>query len=198
MRLTAQLIAMTLVAVATGAQADERIEAALALTVSEDGAIRVPAVDFRAEWTALGTWVVNGGDVVDDVSGAQGLHVTYTQPGVVTHYREHGAFPDGAVLVKELLGAGTQLMTTGVISHPGSLQGWFVMVKDTKGRFTETPNAGLWGDGWGWAYFDATDPHETTTQDYAAECLGCHVPAEETDWVYVWGYPVLGGPSVAD
>ena len=64
------------------------------------------------------------------------------------------------------------------------------MVKDGTGRFAGNK---LWGDGWGWAYFDATDRTKTTSTDYETGCKGCHVPAEATDWVYVQGYPVLTG-----
>jgi hypothetical protein len=32
---------------------------------------------------------------------------------------------------------------------------WFVMVKDSKGSF---PGNDLWGDGWGWSWFDAGNP----------------------------------------
>lgn len=48
------------------------------------------------------------------------------------------------------------------------------------------------GDGWGWALFEATEPSATVTKDYSQECLGCHVPAQRTDWVYIQGYPTLG------
>ena len=47
------------------------------------------------------------------------------------------------------------------------------------------------GDGWGWAYFEGEDPKNSTTESYDAECKACHVPAQNTDWVYVQGYPVL-------
>jgi len=45
--------------------------------------------------------------------GAAGLHNVYTQRGVAEYFRKNGAFPDGAVLVKELLKAVTAPMTTG-------------------------------------------------------------------------------------
>jgi hypothetical protein len=106
----------------------------------------------------------------------------------VDAYRETGAFPDGAVIVKELFAAATEDMTTGRVSHAHEVEGWFVMIKDAKGRF---PDHGLWGDGWGWALFYADDPSTTVTEDYEAECIACHIPAEETDWIYVEGYPQL-------
>lgn len=169
-------------------------EVANGFTVAADksGNIRVPSIDYRAEWRVLGSWIVAGGDEVGGESGASGVHVVYTQPGVIEHYRQTGEFPDGAVLVKELLGAKTSAMTTGVVSYASELEGWFVMIKDRKGRFSENP---LWGDGWGWAQFEADDPATTITEDYKSACLQCHVPAKETDWVYVKGYPPLKGPG---
>lgn len=193
MRRIALPAALALAAFAPAAA--EEIADGYAVAVGPDGAIRVPAVDYRAEWTLLGTWVVGDGAEVDGVAGAAGLHATYTQPGVAAYFREHGAFPDGAVLVKELLAAETQAMTTGVISHGTELEGWFVMVKDTEGRF---PENGLWGDGWGWAFFTPDAPDETLTTSYVDECLACHVPAQDSDWVYSWGYPVLAGPARAE
>lgn len=62
------------------------------------------------------------------------------------------------------------------------------MVKDTRGRFKSN---GLWGDGWGWAFFNADDPATSVTEDYKAECIPCHVPAEKDAWIYVRGYREL-------
>jgi hypothetical protein len=73
-------------------------------------------------------------------------------------------------------------------SHAHEVEGWFVMIKDAKSRF---PDHGLWGNGWGWALFYADDPATTITEDYEAECIACHIPAEATDWIYVDGYPNL-------
>ena len=42
-----------------------------------------------------------------------------------------------------------------------------------------------------WALFQAGDPKTTVTENYKDDCLGCHVPAQDNDWVYVEGYPVL-------
>jgi hypothetical protein len=49
----------------------------------------------------------------------------------------------------------------------------------------------LWGDGWGWSWFDAADPSKTTSTNYKFDCLTCHVPAKASDWVYIDGYPAL-------
>jgi hypothetical protein len=34
-------------------------------------------------------------------------------------------------------------------------------------------------------------PDKQVATDYKKDCLGCHIPARGTDWVYVQGYPVL-------
>ena len=80
-------------------------------------------------------------------------------------------------------------MTTGHASFWDDDAGWFVMIKDTKDRFKDS---GLWGDGWGWALFDASDRTKPTTKNYKAECIACHLPTRKTDWVHVWAYPPLG------
>jgi hypothetical protein len=55
-------------------------------------------------------------------------------------------FLTARVLVKEVFRAGTEDMTTGTVSHAQTLKGWFVMMKDNKGRSRGNK---LWGDGWG-------------------------------------------------
>jgi hypothetical protein len=79
-------------------------------------------------------------------------------------------------------------MTTGTVSHAQTLKGWFVMVKDSKNSH---PGNMLWGDGWGWSWFDAGNPMQTTSTNYKTDCLPCHVPAQATDWIYTSGYPTL-------
>jgi hypothetical protein len=153
--------------------------------VDSAGNISVPT-DYR-QWAFLGSWhVVAKG--AGDGAGVAGFHTVYTQPSSVTHYLNTGEFPDGAVLVKELLKVDTDELTTGDASWPTQIEGWFVMVKDTKGRFPGSP---LWGNGWGWALFNADNANQTVTRNWRTECLGCHVPAKSTDWVYTQGYPVL-------
>jgi Cytochrome P460 len=127
------------------------------------------------------------------VAGSQGrgskeLHLVYASPETVAAYRKNGRFPDGSVLVKEVFQAATGQMTTGAVSRADILEGWFVMVKDRKGRYAGNK---LWGDGWGWSWFDAANPSKATSTDYKADCLSCHEPAHASDWIYVGGYPSL-------
>jgi hypothetical protein len=149
--------------------------------VDKTGAISKPA-DVRDRYQALGTFSVV------DLNGDTELHYTYASPGTAEDYRKTGKFADGTVLVKEVDGTDHGQMTTGEVHWASGTKVWFVMIKDEKGRFSGNP---LWGGGWGWALFKSDAPDKQVATDYKKDCLGCHVPAKATDWVYVQGYPVL-------
>ena len=155
------------------------------LSVDENGNIHLPNVDFQRDWTALGTWAIAA---EEGTQGSEGFHTVYTQPQSVTSFRKTGKFPNGTILIKELYEAITEEMTTGTVSRVKETTGWFVMIKDTNGRFPNNPS---WGDGWAWAQFDADDKKSSTSSNYKDDCLSCHEPAKNTDWVYLEGYPVL-------
>ncbi len=158
---------------------------ALELSVDEKGNIRLPNVDFQRDWTALGTWAIAA---EEGAPGSEDFHTVYTQPKSVTAFRKSGNFPDGTIIIKELYEAITEEMTTGKVSRIKETTGWFIMVKDTKARFPDNP---AWGDGWAWAQFDAGDRKNSTSSNYKDDCLSCHEPAKNTDWIYLEGYPVL-------
>lgn len=149
--------------------------------VDKAGIIRKPA-DYRDRYQALGVFSVA------DLNGAVELHYTYAPPGTAEYYRKNGKFADGTVLVKEVFGSDHGQMTTGDVHWAKGTKVWFIMVKDEKGRYPGNP---LWGDGWGWALYKSDAPDKQVATDYKKDCLGCHVPAKMTDWVYVQGYPVL-------
>lgn len=155
--------------------------------VDSNGNIHVPE-NYRLDYQYLGTWAV----AADDGRGSKEIHVVFASPGVAEGYRAGGGFPEGTVLVKEVFVAATGSMTTGTVSHSQILKGWFVMIRDTSGRHAGNK---LWGDGWGWSWFDASNPTKTTSTDYKADCRACHVPAQATEWIYVQGYPSLGSPG---
>jgi len=152
--------------------------------VDAGGNLHVPR-DYHTTYQPLGSWAV----AADEGRGAKELHVVLASPGSIEAYRKDGRFPDGTVLVKEVFEAATKEMTTGTVSHAEKLKGWFVMVRDSKN--TAHPGNPLWGDGWGWSWFDADKPLKTTSTDYHNDCMGCHVPATPTDFIYVQGYPSL-------
>ncbi|MBE1273828.1 cytochrome P460 family protein [Enterovibrio baiacu] len=150
--------------------------------VDADGNIAFPE-GFRTSMVHLGSWFVPDG-------GASGFHGVYTEKETVEAFRKTGKFPDGATLVKELRAHASGDFTTGagVNYETGNLKQWFVMVKDTEGRFQDS---GVWGDGWGWALFKPDNLGVNVSSDYKTDCLGCHIPAKDKDWIYTEAYPIL-------
>jgi hypothetical protein len=149
--------------------------------VDKTGNIRKPA-DYRDHYEALGTYAVA------DLNGNTDMHYTYASPGTAEHYRKTGEFADGTILVKEVLATDHAQLTTGDAHWATKTKVWFVMIKDEKGRYSSSP---LWGNGWGWALYKSDAPDKQVATDYKKDCLGCHIPAKTTHWVYVQGYPVL-------
>jgi hypothetical protein len=154
------------------------------LAISDaEGNLHVPE-DYRSVYEYLGSWAV----AADEGQGSKQLHTVYASPGTTAAYRKNGQFPDGTVLIKEVYQAKTGPMTTGVVSHADALQGWFLMLKDSKNSHPENK---LWAEGWAWSWFDASNPQKTTSTDFKSDCQSCHEPAKATDWVYSSGYPPL-------
>jgi len=179
-------VVLTLGSMAANGQSERRLsggDATLAAVVDQQGNLHVPP-QYRASYEFLGTWAIAANKGV----GSGELHTVYANPGTIAAYHISGHFPDGTVLIKEVYETATAPMTTGTVSHAQTLKGWFVMVKDSKNSH---PGSSLWGDGWGWSWFDAGNPMKTTSTSYKKDCLSCHVPAQATDWIYTAGYPAL-------
>ncbi len=165
----------------SGAQAQEKSET-FSPYVDAQGKISLPK-DYRAKFTYLGSWAVPV-----EKSPGQGFHDVFTQPESVEVYKKTGKFPDGTVLVKEIRKINSGKMTTGQAYWAGDIAVWFVMVKNDQGRFKNNPN---WGMGWGWALFEAKDPNKNVSTNFQKDCKECHIPAKNTGWVYIQGYPTL-------
>lgn len=180
----AVIVIASIAAIAIGSLSEART-AAPAPVIDGQGNLRVPD-RYRTRYEALGAWAVRTGAT----AAVAQMHVVYASPGTIEHFRTLGHFPNGTVLIKEVWDANTAPMTTGTVSHPDRLKGWFVMVKESRNLH---PANKMWGDGWAWSWFDADNPSKTTSTDYMKDCKGCHVPAKSTDWIYVNGYPALRG-----
>lgn len=154
--------------------------------VSKEGAIDLPK-DFRKGLAHMGSWYVPDGD-------ASGFHDVYTEQATIDYYRKTGNFPDGATIVKELRHGSSGNYTTGkgVAYANANIKQTFVMIKDSTNRF---PGNALWGDGWGWALFTPDNKGVNVATNYKTDCLGCHVPAKQNDWIYVEAYPTLNNPE---
>lgn len=148
----------------------------------ENGKINLASMDFARDWESLGTWSVDA----NDDGEVNELHKVFASPGTISHFNEHGSFEDGTVLVKELHAVETNALKTGQASSSTGAFGIFVMIKDSSNQFDGKPN---WDKGWGWAFFEPDEPNEDVMP--LNKCIECHIPAQDTDWVYTFGYPAL-------
>lgn len=150
--------------------------------IDAQGNIALPT-NFELDWVHLGSWaVLDQGQVKD-------FHGVYAPREEVLFYQRNGRFPDGAILVKDVRKARGSKHTTGDAFWAEDIQVWFVMVKDEKKRFPGNP---LWGEGWGWGLYKGGDRQRQAATDYKKDCLQCHVPVKDKDWLYAYGYPILG------
>jgi len=136
---------------------------------------------YRDSWAHLGTYFVIGNS-----QEGHSMHLVYTEKRYLDSYNKTGEWPDGAVLVKEVMRTTGAQLTTGASNWATEPDVWFVMVKDKQRRFADNP---LWGEGWGWALFKSDAPNRQVATSYKQDCRNCHVPAKTTDFVYIQGYP---------
>lgn len=101
-----------------------------------------------------------------------GIHHIYVNDVGLKAAKAHGTYPDGAVIVFDLLewneaeGAYTE----------GARKLVAVMHKDSK-RFKDT-------GGWGFEGFKAGDPKQRVVTDAANQCFNCHAAQKEHDAVF--------------
>jgi hypothetical protein len=115
--------------------------------VDKTGNIGMPS-NYRDTFQMMGAYAVV------DPKGNE-LHYSYASPGAIDSYRRNGKFADGSVLVKEVYGTEHAQLTTGNANWASNIKVWFVLIKDSKGRYANSP---LWGEGWGWALFKSDAP----------------------------------------
>lgn len=100
-----------------------------------------------------------------------GLHHIYVNAKGLSAYKKGGTFPDGTLIVFDLLEAN---MDQGAyIEGPRKFIG--VMQKDSK-KFKGT-------GGWGFDAFEK-DTKNSFVKDSGKECFNCHVSQKEKDYVF--------------
>jgi len=121
------------------------------------------------DWTHVKSMVIEEGHPLHDAFG--GIHHIYANALALEALQANSEFPDGAVLVFDLLEARreNQSLTEGSRKVVG------VMQKDSK-AFTAT-------GGWGFEGFKG-DTRERVVTDADAACFQCHALQEETDYVF--------------
>lgn len=153
-----------------------------AASFNSSGEMLIPA-DYR-QWVFVGA-PVTPHDLNNGQAAFPEFHHVYIDPASYAAYRKTGKFPDGTVLVKELVTVGAKSSSSGNGYFAGEFLGIAVSVKDSK-RFAQEP--GYWG------YFNFMgDDGKALTRAKAqptAACNVCHQNMTE-DWVFTQHYPVL-------
>ncbi|MCA9077607.1 MAG: cytochrome P460 family protein [Planctomycetaceae bacterium] len=135
------------------------------------------------EWVFVGA-PVTPNDMNDGKAAFPEFHNVYIDPASFASYKRTGEFPQGTVILKELVSVGGKSMASG----NGYFQGEFIsleaMVKDEE-RFANEPG--------GWAFFrfgEAPHYEPTGKRMETTSCNTCHAGADE-DYVFTDTYPVL-------
>lgn len=132
-----------------------------------------PQVPYPAgyrNWHHVKSMVIDKGHPLFEAFS--GIHHLYANPKAVAGYKS-GKFPDGAVIVFDLLEA--QAADHAVTEGARKVVG--VMHKDAK-KYAAT-------GGWGFEGFGAGDRTKRVVGENAASaCFGCHAPQKDHDYVF--------------
>lgn len=132
--------------------------------------LQVPYPAGYRNWHHVKSMVIGKGHPLYEAFG--GVHHLYANPKAVAGYKS-GKFPDGAIIVFDLLEAKSAdiAVTAGAHKVVG------VMHKDAK-KFTAT-------GGWGFEGFGGGDKTNRVVRDNAASaCFACHEPQKGHDYVF--------------
>ena len=155
----------------------------------ENGKVALPE-GFR-EWVFIGAPLtpngLNGG-----AAAFPEFHHVYIEPNAYAAYKKTGSFPEGTVIVKELVTLkspeyddGSRDEASGRGFFAGDFAGIDMMVKDTQ-RYAAT-------DGWGFFnYGHHKPPYQEAAAALPAEnCSGCHTANADEDMVFTGFYTIL-------
>ena len=141
---------------------------ALPLQAAPDDAISFPT-EYR-QWAHVKSALVGPQSAAFATEG--GIHHIYANSKALEGYRT-GKFPDGAVIVYDLL----ETKESGGVTLEGPQRRLDVMVKESQ-RYRET-------GGWGFASFPRGNPVEgALTAERQAACFNCHAKRKAQDSVF--------------
>lgn len=161
---------------------------------NDKGKLLLP-VNFR-KWVFIGSPLtphgLNGG-----AAGFPEFHNVYVEPAAYDYHVEHGTWPEGTMMVKELqltkggtFEDGSRIEPSGRGYFPGTVNGMDVSVKDSK-RFADT-------NGWGFFNFGhhALPYQAVSTEAPVETCAGCHMASAHEDMVFSDFYQLLNPAQV--
>ena len=150
----------------------------------KDGSLERP--EGYRQWIYVGT-PVTPNDMNSGKAAFPEFHSVYIDPQSWKHWKKHGEFRDGTILIKELIGVGSKAAVSGNGYFMGEFVGLEATIK-SKRHFPDEPG--------NWAYFSFSTPdHKSLTKKAVAfptaSCNGCHAGAAKDDFVFTQYYPVL-------
>ena len=158
-------------------------EESVAVKFDQDGNLIRPE-GYRM-WPYVGA-VVTPNDLNDGKAPFPEFHSIYIDPQSFAAYQKTGKFPDGTVMIKELISVGAKKAASGNGYFMGDFIGLEAEIKDSK-RFPKEPGY--------WAYFSFTEPGKPYKAKAkaapTAACNTCHEQNAADDWVFTQYYPVL-------
>jgi hypothetical protein len=138
------------------------------------------------------SWMFVGAEVTpNDLNNGHAdfpeFHIVYINRSSFKEYKKTGKFPEGTIMVKELVSVGAKQAPSGNGYFMGNYEGLAASVKDSK-RFPNEPG--------NWAYFNFSEGGsklaKTAKALPTASCNTCHQTNAAEDWVFTQYYPVLG------
>ncbi len=152
-------------------------------TFNGNGELLRPDISYR-EWVYVGT-PLTPNDLNPPAANFPEFHNVYIHPSDFDHWKRTGRFPDGTVIVKELVTVGATQATSGKGYFMGEYIGLETTIKDSV-RFADEPG--------NWAYFSFGHSYplaDSAAPFPAAACNACHATSAADDFVFTQYYPVL-------
>lgn len=138
------------------------------------------------EWIFIGA-PLTPNDMNNGKAAFPEFHNVYIDPASWEHWKSHGTFRDGTVVMKELVSVGSKTSFSGNGYFEGEYIGLEAMVK-SKEKFPNNPG------NWGFFRFTNEDYQSLKTKASALpneSCASCHSPNAKHDLVFTQHYPVL-------
>ncbi len=136
------------------------------------------------EWVFVGT-PLTPNDMNNGHAPFPEFHNVYIDPDAWSHYKDTGNFPEGTMLVKELVSVGSKQAVSGAGYFMGDFIGLEATIK-SKERFPDEPG--------NWAYFSFGHEYplaQTAKAFPSPACNACHAASAADDFVFTQYYPVL-------
>lgn len=137
-------------------------------------------------WVYVGT-PVTPNELNNGKAAFPEMHNVYIDPASYQAYKETGKFPEGTIIIKELVSVGA----TAAVSGKGYFEGEFLGLEASVKSKADFPN-----EPGNWAIFSFSNMKTGILTDTApvmpaASCVSCHQESAQDDFVFTQYYPVL-------